>query len=217
MTERARERASLHLDLEWDYDDALAWMRARRDEVIAGGRPVIGAGFHTQTVVSLGRHTPEADAQGAQTTPGAVVRRVERGGGATVHNPGQLVVYPIVPLARLGLDVVTLTDRLEAAIVAELADAGIEAAADRRDRGVFVAGSKIASIGFRVHRDVVTHGLALNVDNDLEPFSHIVTCGVSARPMTSMVLANPTSNISRRTLAYSLAQRVASSCLLELL
>ncbi|HEU4978008.1 MAG TPA: lipoyl(octanoyl) transferase LipB [Solirubrobacteraceae bacterium] len=111
---------------------------------------------------------------------------VDRGGKVTYHGPGQLVGYPIMRVA----DVVAYVRTMEEAIVAALAEEGIAARArpqDGRDyTGVWVQERKIASIGVHVSREVTTHGFAVNVDNDLQPFEWVVACGLPEVRMTSI-------------------------------
>lgn len=108
---------------------------------------------------------------------GIPVVQIDRGGQVTYHGPGQLVVYPLLDLRRSGLGVRELVTALENAIVAFAAELGIEAAARRDAPGVYVAGRKLASLGLRIRRGCSYHGLALNVDMDLEPFARINPCG----------------------------------------
>ncbi|MGZ4150152.1 MAG: lipoyl(octanoyl) transferase LipB [Actinomycetota bacterium] len=117
---------------------------------------------------------------------GIDVVETDRGGRVTYHGPGQLVGYPIV---RIG-DVVEYVRTLERALVAALAEEGLDAHA-RADEGpdftgVWIAGRKIASIGVHVARGVSTHGFAVNVENDLQPFEWIVPCGLEGVRMTSV-------------------------------
>jgi lipoyl(octanoyl) transferase len=108
---------------------------------------------------------------------------VDRGGRVTYHGPGQLVGYPIMRIA----DVIGYLRMLEGAIVAALASEGIAArGGGERPTGVWAAERKIASLGVHVSRRVTTHGFAVNVDNDLEPFSWIVPCGLPDVEMTSI-------------------------------
>lgn len=110
--------------------------------------------------------------------PGDIpVVQVDRGGQVTYHGPGQLVVYPLLDLRRLGLGVRELVMRLENAVIELAAGYGVEAVGRRDAPGVYVGGKKLASIGLRVRRGCSYHGLALNVVNDLEPFSRINPCG----------------------------------------
>jgi lipoyl(octanoyl) transferase len=110
----------------------------------------------------------------------------DRGGKVTYHGPGQLVGYPIMRVRDIGAHL----RKMEAAIVAALAEHGIEArsrCAEGIDyTGVWVEDRKIASIGVHVSRGVSTHGFAVNLTNDLEPFSWIVPCGLSGVRMTSV-------------------------------
>jgi lipoyl(octanoyl) transferase len=119
--------------------------------------------------------------------PGDIpVIAADRGGQVTYHGPGQWVVYLLVDLKRRGMGVRDLVDLIERSIVQLLAGYGIEAAADPRAPGVYVDHRKIASLGLRVRRGCSYHGLALNVDMDLEPFQRINPCGYEGLQVTSM-------------------------------
>jgi len=113
--------------------------------------------------------------------------QTDRGGKVTYHGPGQLVGYPIVRVD----DVVAYVRTLELALVAALADEGVLARARPEDgpdfTGVWVGERKIASIGVHLSRGVTTHGFAVNVENDLQPFSWIVPCGLDGVQMTSLI------------------------------
>jgi lipoyl(octanoyl) transferase len=111
---------------------------------------------------------------------------IDRGGQVTYHGPGQLVVYPLLDLRRLGLGVRDLVCALERAIAALAAAHGIEAAGRRDAPGVYTGGRKLASLGLRVRRGASYHGLALNVDMDLEPFRRINPCGYAGLEMTQL-------------------------------
>jgi lipoate-protein ligase B len=117
---------------------------------------------------------------------GASVVRTDRGGDVTFHGPGQIVGYPIVDLRALGAGVAEYVHGLEAAIIETLARFGIAAGRSPRNRGVWAGEAKIAAIGVRVSRGVTTHGFALNVNTDLDWFTHIVPCGLPDATVTSM-------------------------------
>jgi len=102
---------------------------------------------------------------------------VDRGGQVTYHGPGQLVVYPLLDLRRLNLGIRELVTALETALIDFLGSHGVVAVARKDAPGVYVAGSKLGSIGLRIRRGACYHGLALNVAMDLEPFSRINPCG----------------------------------------
>jgi lipoyl(octanoyl) transferase len=111
-------------------------------------------------------------------TPGDIpVVATDRGGQVTYHGPGQAVAYVLADLRRLGIGVKELVRRLEAAAIAVLAGYGIEGRRRAGMPGVYVGDAKIAAIGLRVSRGCCYHGLALNVDVDLEPFTRIDPCG----------------------------------------
>ena len=119
--------------------------------------------------------------------PGEIpVIQTDRGGQVTYHGPGQVVAYPLLDLRRLKMGVRDLVSAIEQTIVATLAVYGIEAYPKPDAPGVYVAGDKIASLGLRVRRGCSFHGLALNVDMDLEPFQRINPCGYAGLAMTQM-------------------------------
>lgn len=140
-------------------------------------------------------------------TPGDIpVVQVDRGGQVTYHGPGQWVVYLLVDIRRLGQGVRHLVTVIESAVVELLSEYGISAAARADAPGVYVAGEKIASLGLRVRKGCSYHGLALNVDMDLEPFLRINPCGFEGLKVTSMARQLPGESldmdaIGRRLLA----------------
>ena len=110
--------------------------------------------------------------------PGTIpVIQIDRGGQVTYHGPGQLMVYPLIDIRRAGLGVRELVTALEQSVVDLAAEFGITASARADAPGVYVAGRKLASIGLRIRRGASFHGMALNVDMDIEPFSRINPCG----------------------------------------
>jgi lipoyl(octanoyl) transferase len=119
--------------------------------------------------------------------PGAIpIVQTDRGGQVTYHGPGQLVVYFMLDLKRLGLGVRDLVCHIEQALIDMLADVGILAERKASAPGVYVDGAKIASLGLRVRKGCTYHGLALNVNMDLTPFTHINPCGYEGLQMTQM-------------------------------
>jgi lipoyl(octanoyl) transferase len=119
--------------------------------------------------------------------PGDIpVIQIDRGGQVTYHGPGQLVVYPLVDLKRLGCGIRDFVTALERAVIDLAADFRILAECRRNAPGVYVADQKLASVGVRVRRGASYHGLALNVALDLEPFSRINPCGYEGLRMTQL-------------------------------
>jgi lipoyl(octanoyl) transferase len=159
------------------------------------------------------RSTPEELPMGAQwyEMQGIEVRDTDRGGRVTYHGPGQLVAYPIVSLTPYGDDVHEYVRRLEQVMIGALGEHGVEAGLIDGLTGVWVGDNaqtdgrraantpiwgesgpsteerrKIGSIGVHVSRGVTTHGLAVNVSNDLQPFEWIVPCGIEGCQVTSL-------------------------------
>jgi lipoyl(octanoyl) transferase len=111
---------------------------------------------------------------------------VERGGDITYHGPGQLVAYLIVDLKPGRWTVVDFVSRLESAMVCTAAQWGIAATGNDDFRGAWIAERKLGSVGITIRRGITFHGLALNVNTDLEPFSWINPCGIQGCAMTSL-------------------------------
>lgn len=111
---------------------------------------------------------------------------IDRGGQVTYHGPGQLVVYPMIDLRRQSLGVRELVSALEQSVIDLAANHGIDAQARADAPGVYVAGRKLASLGLRIRRGCSYHGLAFNIDMDLEPFSRINPCGFEDLEVTQL-------------------------------
>lgn len=117
--------------------------------------------------------------------PGDIpVVQTDRGGQVTYHGPGQVVLYPLLDVRRARLGVRDLVSALENAVIAVLAEYGVEARARADAPGVYVGEAKIASLGLRIRRGASYHGVALNVDVDLAPFQRINPCGYAGMAMT---------------------------------
>jgi lipoate-protein ligase B len=142
---------------------------------------------------------------------GIEVVDTDRGGKVTYHGPGQLVGYPIVRVD----DVVAYVRALEGALVAALADEGVSARSrpheGHRFAGVWVGERKIASVGVHLSRGVSKHGFAVNVENDLEPFSWIVPCGLDGVRMTSLVAETGRASGGMKCFRRRVQWRVAES------
>jgi lipoyl(octanoyl) transferase len=120
--------------------------------------------------------------------PGDIpVIRTNRGGQVTYHGPGQIVAYPLVDLRRLNLGVREFVCRIEQALIDTLATWEIHAERRNGAPGVYVAGEKIGALGLRVRHGCTFHGLAFNVDLDLEPFERINPCGYAGLQVTSVL------------------------------
>lgn len=114
------------------------------------------------------------------------VVQTDRGGQVTYHGPGQLVAYIMADIKRLGIGPRDLVSKIEQSLVDLLAEYGINAYPKSDAPGVYVDESKIASLGLRIRKGFSFHGLALNIDMDLEPFHRINPCGYAGMNMTQM-------------------------------
>jgi lipoyl(octanoyl) transferase len=112
---------------------------------------------------------------------------VDRGGQVTYHGPGQIVAYPLIDLRRAGIGVREFVQRIEQAIIDTLAEWNIVAVRKDGAPGVYVAGAKVAALGLRVRRGCTFHGLAFNVNMDLEPFHRINPCGFQGLQVTQVL------------------------------
>jgi lipoyl(octanoyl) transferase len=211
-----------------DYREAVALQERLRTARQEGELPDVLLTLEHPPVYTRGRRSRPGElplgeewylAQGIETV------ETDRGGRVTYHGPGQLVGYPIVRVD----DVVWYVRTLENALVAALSQEGVAGARSRpRDghnyTGVWVEDRKIASIGVHLSRGVSMHGFAVNVENDLEPFSWIVPCGLDGVSMTSLVRETGRLGVMkcfRRRAAYEVAralgrrQRLVSRARLE--
>ena len=119
--------------------------------------------------------------------PGDIpVVQIDRGGQVTYHGPGILMVYPLIDIRRANIGVRKLVTALEQSVVDLAATYDVSAAARADAPGVYVDGNKLASVGLRIRRGASFHGMALNVDGDLEPFSRINPCGFEELEMTDL-------------------------------
>ena len=173
-----------------DYGEALALQQHVRAARQAGAIPDTLLLLEHPPVYTRGRRSLPGElplGEDWYRARGIDVVDVDRGGRLTYHGPGQLVGYPIMKIR----DVIAYLRTIERAIVATLADARLEAHARPDDgpdyTGVWIGERKIASIGVHVARGVTTHGFAINVDNDLEPFAWVVACGLAGVSMTSVL------------------------------
>jgi lipoyl(octanoyl) transferase len=171
------------------YDQACAAQRRLAAARQRGGLPDVLLLLEHPPVYTRGRRAVAGELpMGVEwyERQGIEVCDTERGGRVTYHGPGQLVAYPIVSLKPYGDDVHEYVRRLERVAIAALAGHGVAAGTIEGLTGVWTGGRKIGSIGVHVSRGVTTHGLAVNVDNDLQPFEWIVPCGIEGVRMTSL-------------------------------
>ena len=139
---------------------------------------------------------------------GIAVVQSDRGGQVTYHGPGQSVIYLLVDLPRAGIGIRALVSLIQDAIMSVLHTYGVESHCRQGTPGVFVGDAKIASLGLRIRRGCSYHGLSLNIDMDLEPFSRIDPCGFSGLKMTRLKdLVEPCPSLEQ------VERRLARACL----
>ena len=167
------------------YPDALALQRATHAGVIAGTADDTLLLLEHSSVYTAGSRTEP----GERPSDGSPVIDVDRGGKITWHGPGQLVGYPILALAD-PIDVVAYVRRLEAMLIEVVQHFGVDGRQVPGRSGVWIVDAereeKIAAIGVRVAHGVTMHGFALNCNNSLEPYSHIVACGIRDAGITTI-------------------------------
>lgn len=178
------------------YDDGLELQRKTAADRIKGKHGIEGGIAHDvlilcehPPVVTLGRSTKAGNLLVTAeylSAVGVELREVERGGDVTIHEPGQLVIYPIVDLEQHRKDLHWYLRQLEEVVIVALKENGIEGGRVTGLTGVWVENRKIASIGVHARDWVTWHGVALNVVNDLSTFSHVVPCGIDGVTMTTV-------------------------------
>lgn len=165
-----------------DYEEVWHGMQAFTDRRDAGSRDEVWLVQHpavfTQGQAGKAEHV---------LAPGEIpVIQVDRGGQVTYHGPGQIVAYPLVDIRRKNIGVRDFVHRIEEAIIRTLAHYRVRGERVAGAPGIYVDGAKIASLGLRVRRGCTFHGLAFNVDMDLEPFGRINPCGFAGLQVTQL-------------------------------
>jgi lipoate-protein ligase B len=167
----------------WDLQHDL-WSRR-----IKGDLPNLLLLLEHPHVITLGRRGNRSHLKASSDileTMKVPVYHVERGGDITYHGPGQMVAYPILDLKDYGYRLIRYVDQLEEVLLRILRDFGIDGRRDPSNRGVWVNGDKIASIGVAIKQWVSFHGFALNYETDLKYFELINPCGLEGKKMTSL-------------------------------
>jgi lipoate-protein ligase B len=171
---------------QWPYDEALRWMVNAYSWVVDHPNDVlIGCGSHKETVITLGRKSLDPI---IKPQCGVIFRKVERGGGITAHEPGQLVLYPVLDLLQQKKNPPQLVFALEEAMINLLQEVGIAAHRSKLGPGIFVQNEKLGFIGLRIKNHITQHGLALNIFNDGKIFSTFDPCGVPSLKVSSAYL-----------------------------
>lgn len=165
-----------------DYEPLWRAMQRFTDERSATTRDEIWFTEHPP-VFTLGLNADRAHLLAPGDIP---VMQIDRGGQVTYHGPGQLMIYPLIDLKRSAVGIRDLVTALEQSVVDLVADFEVQATSRADAPGVYVAGKKLASVGLRIRRGASYHGMALNIDVDLEPFARINTCGYQDLEVTDL-------------------------------
>lgn len=193
-----------------DYDDGYKLQRQLHLDVCEDAKQAHIIACEHPPTITLGKNANpdflQHDASFFQEL-GIHVHKIERGGEVTAHNPGQLVIYPILNVHHWRLSPKQYVDALEDAIIGTLKKFSISAQRVPGMPGVWVEDKKIAAIGIRIEKRVTLHGLALNVSNDLNIFSLFVPCGLVGRKVTSLA------QISAKTPDFQAVKHVLLSTL----
>lgn len=194
------------------YHDALALQLAQWEGVRDGTATETVFSVEHDPVITLGRRGKDEDvllSEAALRLRGVELVRIDRGGEATWHGPGQLVLYPIIHVQKHNIGVSDLVRGLAASIREELAERGIDAVWNNEHPGLWVDDRKIAAVGMRIQGGVSRHGAALNVDAGLDGYALIVPCGMPGSKVTSM-LAETGRSEALETLAGAIIPRLAA-------
>ena len=171
-----------------DYLEAHGLQLALVEKVHSGQEPNTLLLLEHPHVYTKGRLSKQSDVllpEAELAARGVPVHETDRGGQVTYHGPGQLVVYPIVNLKDWG-GPVKYVRALEQVMIATLAEMGVTARCESGNTGVWTDQGKIAAIGVKISRGIAFHGFAINVNTDLSYYQHIIPCGISDRPVTSI-------------------------------
>ncbi len=168
-----------------DYSDVLA-KQLELVDTVRGTKTIRVLGLEFKPVITLGVRGRREDDLAESVDVSIPVVKTDRGGQATMHMPGQLVVYPMMDLKTYGIGVRDFVCVLSKATAATLNHYGIEAFSSDEAPGLYTVRGKIAFIGIRLDRGVVRHGLSLNVSNDIGQFGAIRSCGVTSAAVDKM-------------------------------
>ncbi|MBK9293935.1 MAG: lipoyl(octanoyl) transferase LipB [Oligoflexia bacterium] len=174
------------IKLHWQGVEAYDLVLKKQNELhklVSQGEEPMVIGCEHPTVITFGKRSNNFDdllmPLSSLRAQNIEIFTVDRGGHATLHNLGQLVLYPIIPIKKLGIGVRQFVEMLEMTTAILLAEYGLEVG-KTNEPGLWVENKKIAAFGIRIEKGVTMHGLALNVFNDLEPFKNIRQCGLTS-------------------------------------
>ena len=163
------------------YDRAIRILEKKVKSVKDGGRELVWILEHPTTFTGGIRFNNDEILDKS-----IVVKRTNRGGKITLHNPGQKIVYFVINLNKRKKNIRNLVRQIENIIIEFLKIYGIKSNADRKKIGIWVKDKKIAAIGIRVSRWIAYHGFSININNDLNEYKKIIPCGLDNKNITSI-------------------------------
>lgn len=174
-----------------DYDEALQLQNQIHQKIIhLRQRKMVILGLEHPSVITLGkRSNPQDDlnlSQSQYEDRQILIRQTDRGGFATLHNPGQLVIYPIFNLERFGWGLKEYVSTFQGTIRDQIKSYSIDCYCSVEDPGVFTQTGKVASVGLRIHQQTTMHGASINIQNNLNEFDLLNPCGVKQRVMDKL-------------------------------
>lgn len=175
-------------NLDWAYEDALFYMDNAAQSVKKNPQQIfLGCGSHGEQIITLGKNQSYKARHFNDDFFHSSIKviHVERGGGATAHEPGQLVLYPVFDYRFVGLNVPQIVFAMEQAMLGFLKELKINGSRSPIGPGVFVDDAKIGFIGLRIKDHITSHGLAINLVNDAKVFQAIIPCGIKGLKVTS--------------------------------
>lgn len=199
------------------YEEGLRMQEEFHQKVVSGELPGVVLVLQHKPVLTLGKHADLGNILVAQkdlAAKGVEIMRTDRGGEVTAHMPGQIVVYPILPVLAFGLGARDYVNGLMQAVIKTLAKWDVKARCDAEFPGVWVGKKKICAVGVRIKERVSLHGIALNVNNSLELFDSIVPCGIKHLGVTNLSLENP-EKIDLAAVQNELCQSLAETLCLD--
>jgi len=183
-------RSAVHIECGLvPYTEGLRLQHEWHAKVVAGFVDGVILSLEHPAVITFGRHAEPKHLHrdtASLAAEGVPVIATERGGEVTAHMPGQLVIYPILPLGAWGMGVRSYVGRLERSVIDLLHRYGLESQTREGYPGVWLGHAKICAVGIRVKSRTSLHGIALNICNDLSLFSAMMPCGIAGASVTRM-------------------------------
>lgn len=175
--------------IDWAYDKALIWMNDSQKLVAKCPTLIkIGVGSHKEIIITRGKDESRGkiDLQALSAWPHVIIRDTERGGGLTAHEPGQLVLYPVINLKAWRLCAHELVTCAEEAMISFMDSLGLKGQRSVLGPGIYLGDAKVGFIGMRIKEGISSHGFSLNLANKAKIFSAFEPCGHASLSVVSL-------------------------------